>query len=55
MGHWVDEDGNLTNGRYHGETLEDVAGEDPSYLEWMLDEANLDSDERKQVESALEN
>lgn len=47
---WIDEDGNLLQGRYHGESLEEVATEDLGYLKWLLEEASLESQERAAVE-----
>jgi hypothetical protein len=51
---WIDEDENLTQGRYHGESVEEVAVEDPDYLRWMLEEAALTTEERAIVAKHLD-
>ena len=51
---WIDEEGNLTKGRYLGEALEEVAIEDPEYLKWMLSEVPLEPEERSAIAASIE-
>ncbi len=41
-------------GKYKGDTLSQIADDDPDYLQWLLDNAdNLSSSIREKIESAL--
>lgn len=51
---YVSEKGVLLFGRFKGETLDAVAEEEPSYIQWMKDELNLTRDEESQVDDVLE-
>jgi len=51
---YVDEDDVLLAGRFEGETLQDVADEEPSYLERVLETADLTFEERDQIQAALD-
>ena len=35
---WLDGDGCFLFGKYQGEDVVDVAGDDPGYLQWIMDE-----------------
>jgi hypothetical protein len=52
---WLDNDGVFLIGKCKGEVVEDVARDDPSYLEWIVDKADRVSDEdRETIEAALQ-
>lgn len=53
-GIYLTDKGVLLFGRYKGETLVDVAEEEPSYIQWMKDELNLNTDEEALVDEILE-
>jgi exodeoxyribonuclease X len=44
----------LPFGKYKGEHVEDIANEDPGYLRWMEENANLDDELRDAINYALE-
>jgi hypothetical protein len=51
---WFDDDHTFRFGKHEGESLYDVADDDPRYLVWMLDEVEISSEEASLVESALD-
>lgn len=50
---WLDDDGRFKFGKHKGEYAEDVADEDPDYVQWALDEAVDMCDEDRDVLESL--
>ena len=50
---YVNEEGNLTKGVWKGEAVADVADEDQEYLEWLLEEGDIDAEDREFIEGCL--
>jgi hypothetical protein len=51
---WLDDAGRLALGKYRGQSVEDVARDDPSYLRWVVAEVEDVSDgDRAVIEAAL--
>lgn len=46
---WLDSRGNFLFGKYKGDPAEEVAQEDPSYLQWIIDKVDDCSDEDREV------
>lgn len=46
---WIDDAGCLVRGKHQGKKIEDVAGEDPGYLRWCLDNVESISEEDREV------
>jgi len=53
MSKYVDENENLTKGTYKGEAVSDVADEDSEYLQWLLEEGDIDAEDRDLIENHL--
>jgi hypothetical protein len=53
MSRYTDEDGNLLRGSYKGEPVPLVADEDPEYLQWLLEEGDIDAEDREVIQTAL--
>ncbi len=53
MRNFLDEDQFFIKGTWKGESLDDVAMEVPEYLQYLLDEHDLDAVERDIIEDAL--
>jgi hypothetical protein len=51
---WLNESGILLFGKYKADDIYDVADEDPTYVQWMLDELKLTDEEHEYCENALE-
>lgn len=52
---WLDDDGCFLFGKCKGESVEDVAREDPSYLRWILENAeDIHHEDRDVIETALQ-
>ncbi len=50
---FLDADGLFTKGQFKGESLEDVADEEPSYIEYLLENDDLSSEDRDAFKEAL--
>ena len=53
MSLYVNEDQELLKGTYEGEPLSLVADEDPEYLQWLLEEGDIDAEDREAIQTAL--
>jgi hypothetical protein len=53
MHNFLDEDQIFIRGTWRGETLDLVADEVPDYIQYLLDECDLTSDEQELMEDAL--
>lgn len=52
---WLDGDGNFLFGKCKGESVEDIAREDPSYLRWILENVeDIDHEDRDVIEATLQ-
>jgi hypothetical protein len=49
----IDDLGNFTEGPFTGDSVGDVADEDPSYLQHLLDSAPLEKEHRAVIADAL--
>lgn len=52
---WLDSDGCFLFGKCKGESVEDVACNDPSYLRWILEKVeDIHHEDRDVIETALQ-
>jgi len=52
---WLDADGCFLFGKHEGARLEDIAEDDPNYLEWVVESAeSISEEEREIVRGAVE-
>jgi len=52
---WLDADGCFRFGKHEGARLEDIAEDDPNYLEWVVESAeSISEEERGIVRGAVE-
>lgn len=51
---WLDNDGRFLIGKHKGELAEEVAVEDPSYVNWVVEEVeDIDDTDRETLDACL--